>query len=122
MHGKLKHFKIVSAFFPMHRRQSKLMPVFLSLQELELLAHIFFVKKDAWHKVLVTSKKTFCQQFNIVSNCELNSKYYYSLCELHVLVFLIQKIYFRIGVMVYKSFTDTTREGMCISRTKLLFM
>ena len=44
MHGKLKHFKIVSAFFPMHRRQSKLMPVFLSLQELELLAHNFFVK------------------------------------------------------------------------------
>ena len=24
--------------------------------------------------------------------------------------------------MVYKSFTDTTREGMCIRRTKLLFM
>ena len=46
MHGKLKHFKIVSACFPMHRRQSKLMSV-LSLQELELLAHIFFVKKDA---------------------------------------------------------------------------
>ena len=44
MHGKLKHFKILSDFFPMHRRQSKLMPVFLSLQELELLAHNFFVK------------------------------------------------------------------------------
>jgi len=44
MHGKLKHFKKVSAFFPVHRRQSKLMPVFLSLQELELLAHKFFGK------------------------------------------------------------------------------
>ena len=42
--SKLKHFKIDSAFFTMHCRQLKLMPVLLSLQELELLAHNFFVK------------------------------------------------------------------------------